>query len=138
MTSRADTRRAIGLSSLPERVLLLLGPCKLQLAVAALSQFVAAKAALREPPAGRPHTFAVWMLHPHTLEPHVVSEFNSDAAAVLATLASVLAETGRQTAAGAAAATPAAAPAAFDMSRLLVRLKPLLRDASDSVSSSSS
>ena len=130
MTSRADTRRAVGLSSLPERVLLLLGPRKLELAVAALSPFVAAKAALAEDPpnqdplAGRrrPHTFAVWVLHPHTLEPHVVSEFNSDAAAVLAALASVLAETGRLT----AAAGAADGAAALDLSRLLMRLKPLL------------
>ena len=129
MTSHAETHRAVGLSSLPERLLLLLAaPSKI--AIEALSQFVTAKASLTVPARSGArgdtsvlHTFAVCVLHPHTFEPRVVSEFTSDATAVLATLEQVLTEYGHQ---NANLANGACAPAALDLSRLLMYVKPML------------
>ena len=63
------------------------------------------------------------VLHPHTFEPRVVSEFTSDATAVLATLEQVLTEYGHQ---NANLANGACAPAALDLSRLLMYVKPML------------
>ena len=94
-------RRAVGLSALRSRIVLLLdlgmGTESLHIAVTALWQFVVAKAAAVAVPSNapattrpRPHAFAVCVLDSLTLRPRFVSKFTSDTQAVLATLTSLL------------------------------------------------